>query len=120
MNFIKSHQYLHAIFREHSLKQLCQLCQTKFATSFMVLERLMEVHQALIETMADRHWETWLHKKREYVVIGKKCSHLVNAISFWKSIERIKEGVEPFVLILQMIDVDAFVLGKIYGKWLMQ
>ena len=54
MNFIKSHQYLHAIFQEHSSKQLHQIFQTRFATSFMVLKRLMEVCQALIEIVVDR------------------------------------------------------------------
>ena len=46
-----------------------------------------------------------------------KCVKLVQSQTFWESVEKIVGISEPFVVLLQTVDTEKLVFGKVY--WLM-
>ena len=93
------------------------LCATKFATSYYVLERLLEVCTALLETVLDQHFDAWLSKYKGFAIIGVKCVQLVTSTLFWAKCQKIVDIVKPFVDLLRIVDTDKFIRGKVY--WMM-
>ena len=54
VKFIREHQLSYALFRSKPpTKALHVFCATRFATAYYVLEGLLKVKRALIETVAD-------------------------------------------------------------------
>ena len=104
------------LFKSHSDKCLQIFCATRFATAYYVLERLMLVRPALVETIADRRWERWMTKHAQHADAGYKCSDLILSSTFWAKGERIITLAKPFVILLRLVDSDSFVMGRIYWK----
>ena len=60
VKFVQKHQFTYALFCTKSNKCLQIFCAMRFATSYYVLKRLLTVHAALVETVADCGFETWM------------------------------------------------------------
>lgn len=60
VKFVNNHHKSVAIFRDHSDLELLRPGDTRFATAFMMLERLQEVRQALESMVVDPKWRTWV------------------------------------------------------------
>jgi hypothetical protein len=60
VHFLTNHHKSLAIFRTHSELELLKPAETRFATAFMLMDRLVEVKQALEETVVDREWRAWV------------------------------------------------------------
>ena len=55
VKFIREHQFTYALFCSKSPSKNLQIfCATRFATAYLVLNRLLELRPALNETIADR------------------------------------------------------------------
>lgn len=82
VKFICKHQYTYALFKSHFDKCLQIFCATRFATTYYVLERLMLVHPALVETIVDQRWECWMTKHVQHADAGNKSSNLILSSTF--------------------------------------
>jgi hypothetical protein len=60
VHFITNHHKSLAVFRNHSDLELLKPAETRFATSFILLQRLLDTKQALEETVVDREWKAWV------------------------------------------------------------
>jgi hypothetical protein len=60
VHFLTNHHKSLAIFRTHSELELLKPAETRFATAFMLMDRLVEVKQALEESVVDREWRAWV------------------------------------------------------------
>lgn len=60
VHFLTNHHKSLAIYREHAELELLKPAETRFATAFILMDRLIEVKQALEETVVDREWRAWV------------------------------------------------------------
>ena len=82
VKFLRERRFTYALFCTKSDKCLQIFCATRFATIYYVLERLLDVRAALVETVADCRFEVWMAKHKEFVVVANRCIGLVTSASF--------------------------------------
>jgi len=59
VKFITNHHRSQALFRGKSAPDLLKLGDTCFATNFIMLDRMLEVREALQELVVGREWREW-------------------------------------------------------------
>ncbi len=62
VKFITNHHQSQALFREKSALDLLKSRDTRFATNFIMLDRMLEVREALQELVVGREWREWNRK----------------------------------------------------------
>ena len=120
VQFITAHHLSLAFFRAKSESscrglQLLRPGETRFATNFICLQRLIEVRVALKELVADANWDEWLHEK-SYVATGEHVAEIILDKTWWKKAEQIAAICEPFVSLLRLLDGNVGVIGKVYWR----
>jgi hypothetical protein len=59
IKFITNHHQSQAIFREYSKLELLKVVETRYASNFIMLGRLVEVKQPLISMVVSQLWVEW-------------------------------------------------------------
>jgi len=59
VKFITNHHQSQALFCGKSVLDLLKLGDTRFATNFIMLDRMLEVREALQELVVGREWKEW-------------------------------------------------------------
>jgi len=59
VKFIKNHHRNQALFRGKSALDLLKPGDTRFATNFIMLDRMLEVREVLQELVVGREWREW-------------------------------------------------------------
>jgi len=115
VKFITTHQYSQACFRKHSKLELLKPGQTRFATNFIMVQRLLTVKGALQETVISREYKKWLTEKL-YRVKGEAITNMILNEIFWCSVEALVALCEPLIQIMRLADGNVPCVGKIYWK----
>ena len=64
VKFVKKRHMPLAVFRKHEAKfSLLMLGQTRFASHFIMIDRLLNVKEALEQTVVDPQWTAYISKK---------------------------------------------------------
>jgi len=115
VKFITNHHKSLAIYREHSHLELLKPGETRFASQFIMLQRINNCKDALQETVVDREYKKWLSCGKS-AVMGKTVTDTVLSENFWQSVAEIVELSEPIVSLLRLVDGVVPCVGKIYWK----
>ena len=59
VKFITNHHQSQAIFREYSRLELLKVVETRYASNFIMLRRLIEVKQPLVSMVVSQLWAEW-------------------------------------------------------------
>lgn len=124
VTFITGRHKSLALYRTKSLrgeidaskKELLKPGETRFASAFIMLQRLLEVKDALRQTVVDDEWPKWLTGK-PYEEEGERVADLILSSQFWKKVEDVVKVSEPIVQFLRLTDGRAPIVGKIYYRW---
>jgi len=117
VKFITNHQGALAKFRTHSKVELLKPGETRFASFFIMLQRVHESRDALQETVMDRVYKQWLKdKKKKIRDEGKLVTDAVVDESFWKSVQELTSVCEPIIQLLRLVDGIVPCVGKVYWK----
>ena len=57
--FIYNHHHSQAIYRKHAKMELLKPADTRFATYYILLRRLLEMKGALAATVISELWDQW-------------------------------------------------------------
>jgi len=115
VKFITTHQFPQACFRNHSDLELLKPTDTRFATHFIMLQRLYTAKDSLQETVTSREYKIWLSD----AVYKKKGETVTSAIlneNFWSSVKLVTDLCEPIIKLLRLADGNVPCIGKIYWK----
>ena len=115
VKFITNHHKSLAIYRQHCQLELLKPGETRFASQFIMLQRINNCKDALQETVVDRDFKKWLSGGKS-AVMGKTVTDTVLNENFWKSVAEIVELSEPIVSLLRLVDGVVPCVGKIYWK----
>jgi hypothetical protein len=63
--FICNHHTSLAMYRSHSKKEFLKPTEPRYASYFLLLERMLEVQQALQAMIATPEWSRWAESKKD-------------------------------------------------------
>ena len=107
--FINSHHASQAIFRRFSPNLSIRLSiETRFATNFIMIDRLLQVHNALERMIIDNEWLTPMSdlKRRSSTAYVKAAlvRRFIRSDGFWDTCKNFLYMVNPLVKALCLFD----------------
>ena len=114
--FIKNHHASQAIFRRLSPNlSINKPTKTRFATNFIMIDRLVQVHNALERMVVDDNWSTFMGDlKRRSHTVYMGCfavKRFVRFDGFWNTCKNFFYMVIPIVKALRVFDDKASAMG---------
>eukprot|EP00253_Pinus_taeda_P016332 PITA_16332 len=113
-HFIINHAASIAIYRKYAKLQLLRCAETRFASAFVMLQRLIKMHQSLREMVVSMDWQRW---KGSHTGDGLKVEDIIICLSsenFWRRVEDIVTLITPIVSTLRIFDSDQPCLGDVF------
>ncbi|CAN6566518.1 unnamed protein product [Malus baccata var. baccata] len=113
--FIYAHHKTLALMRKHTKKRdIIRPGVTRFATSFLTLQSLMDKKKDLKVMVASEEWEQCKHVK---TTKGKVAYATVLSSHFWSGVLLCLKVFEPLFKVLRMVDGDKKPsMGFLYGE----
>ena len=119
VKFIKIRQMPLSVFRKHEAKlSLLMPGQTRFASHYIMISRLLKVRGALEQSVVDPDWRNYETKKtlsaRDKAKISRDVKRVVLDDVFWEQCANFKWMTSPVVYALREFDAKESALGKAY------
>ncbi|KAJ1292051.1 hypothetical protein BS78_02G362500 [Paspalum vaginatum] len=114
--FVYGHHRTLACMRSFTLKKdIIRPGVTRFATSYLTLQSLMEKRDALRKMVVDPKWDEISDVKTRK---GKDATATMLSVPFWKNVALCLKVFEPLVRLLRLVDGDvrpamAFLYGEL-------
>ena len=118
VKFVKNRQMPLAVFRKHEAKfSLLLPGQTRFASNFIMIDRLLKVKDALEQSVVDPEWRAYVTKLRDTRrdrarTFSRSVKTLVLDEHFWERCTNFREMVAPVVYTLREFDAKEPCMGK--------
>jgi hypothetical protein len=110
-NFIINHRLTLSIYRKNASKELLRPCDTRFATFYITLKRVVEEKASLRAVFCNTEWErSTLSKETK----GKNVEQIVLNNGFWENANKVLKICGPIVNVLRMVDGDKPCMGFVY------
>ena len=109
--FICNHHASLAIYRIYANKEFLKPADTRYATYFILLNRMLEVQQALKSIVISSEWTAWGESKIDQ---GKKVRQMLLNDDWWVDVRYIVSFTSPIVELIRYADSDSPCLGEIY------
>eukprot|EP01018_Ginkgo_biloba_P009685 Gb_04628 [translate_table: standard] len=109
-NFIVNHRITLSIYKKHAMRELLRPCDTRFATYYITLNRVVEEKASLTLTVSNE----WEKSPLSKTLKGKLVEEIILSSNFWNSAERVLKMCEPIVEMLCLVDSDTPCMGFIY------
>ena len=110
VKFITNHHQCQAIFREYSKLELLKVAETRYASNFIMLRRLV-VKQVLVSMVVSQVWAEWRQADSER---GYMVHRLCLDEDWWSKIDFLLMFTTPAFELLQNADTDQPFLGEVY------
>ncbi|XP_057811513.1 uncharacterized protein LOC131025744 [Salvia miltiorrhiza] len=112
-NFIYNHGFILAMMRKFTNRELIRPSVTRFATTFLTLESMLQAKQSLEAMFTSTDWakSTWASKSESKAI--KKI--ILNDNTFWPSVVYALTTTRLLVKVLRMVDSEQMpAMGFIY------
>eukprot|EP00253_Pinus_taeda_P035891 PITA_35891 len=109
--FICNHHQPQAIYRKYAKMELLKPADTRFATYYILLRRLVEMKEALSATVVSDMWEQWRLSTSD---VALEVKRLILNDHFWVDAKFVAEIIEPICDMIRYADTDDPCLGEIY------
>ncbi|MCO5604940.1 hypothetical protein L7F22_059115 [Adiantum nelumboides] len=108
--FITNHDATRAMFGKHSKLKLVRPGETRFASHFMMLHRLVRVKTALKHLVTCEEWNIWKSLNMDVKDIEKT----ILDFEFWDEIQRYVKVCWPVMAMLRMVGRDDACMGVMF------
>ena len=85
LQFITNHQMSDALFKRMSALKLLKPGDTRFATSFIMLQRMKAVKLKLVALLVDEEYVQWA-AQRQYKEASEEAADTLYSREFWKQV----------------------------------
>jgi len=106
--FICNHHASLAIYRMKARKQFLKPAETRYATHFILLQRMIEVHASLQATVVSQEWNAWSQSKSTQ---GKKIRDMLLDEDWWFECRYVVSFITPIVELIPLLS------GKYMNAW---
>eukprot|EP00253_Pinus_taeda_P032068 PITA_32068 len=110
-HFIFSHQLTLSLYRNNASRELLRPCDTRFATYYITIKRLVEEKGSIRGVFFNNEWEK-SHLSKE--AKGKELEQVILGNAFWDNAQKVLKICEPIVDMLRMVDSDTPSMGFVY------
>eukprot|EP00253_Pinus_taeda_P030084 PITA_30084 len=110
IEFITNHNESQAIFREYSKLELLKVAETRYASNFVMLRRLVEVKHALVSMVVSQLWVEWRQADSER---GSMVRRLCLDEDWWSKVDFLLKFTTPAFELLRSADTDQPFLGEV-------
>ncbi|XP_059068341.1 uncharacterized protein LOC131059865 [Cryptomeria japonica] len=100
-NFIRNHRLTLSLYRQHASRELLRPCDTRFASFYITLKRVIEEKAALRLVVCSNEWESSAFSKSAK---GKNIEQIILSSNFWESGAKVLNICGPIVDVLRMVD----------------
>jgi hypothetical protein len=111
IKFITNHHQSQAMYREYSKLELLKVVETRYASNFIMLRRLVEVKSALMSMVVGVTWAEWRQSDSER---GSMVRRVLIDEDWWSKVEFLLKFTSPAFELLRAADTDRPFLGEIY------
>jgi hypothetical protein len=113
LKFITNHHKSLALFRSMSKLELLKPGETRFATNFIMLQRMHEVKASLQQLVVSDAWGEW-NQKSSHDMEGEEVHDILTSAAFEKGVKELLVVSKSIVCILRQCDKGVPVVGKVY------
>eukprot|EP00253_Pinus_taeda_P014305 PITA_14305 len=110
-HFIFNHQLTLSLYRNNASRELLRPCDTRFATYYIIIKRLVEEKRSIRGVFCNNEWEKSHHSKEAK---GKELEQVILGNAFWDNAHKVLKVREPIVDMLHMVDSDTPSMGIVY------
>jgi hypothetical protein len=110
--FITNHHMSLALFRQKSKLDLLKPANTRFATNFIMLQRLQEVKGALQQLVVSGEWTGW-NEKSSHQETGEEVRASLVSDAFWKGIQELLAVSEGTVRLMRECNRGVPIVGNV-------
>ena len=110
-HFICNHHLTLSLYRRQASKELLRPCDTRFATYYITLKRLVEEKISVRGVICINEWES-SHLSKEPK--EKELEQIILGNAFWESAMKVLKVCEPIVDMLRMVDSETPSMGFVY------
>eukprot|EP01018_Ginkgo_biloba_P026413 Gb_24593 [translate_table: standard] len=111
VNFVVNHRLTLSIYRKNATRELLRPCDTRFATYYITLNRVVEEKASLRLIICSNEWEKSPLSKTSK---GKLMEEIILSSNFWDSAQTVLNMCEPIVEMLRLVDSDTPCMGFVY------
>ena len=116
VTFINGHEGSRALLRKHSPeKGLLRPGETRFGTNIIMIQRFVELKDALQELIVSRQYKAWIGNK-PYKTTNDGITKILLSNDFWNKCQLYMDINQPVYELLRLIDGNSPVTGKIYYR----
>ena len=99
------------MYREFARLQLLKVGETRFASHYIMIKRLVDMRDALSSMVVSPQWQTWKQSNSEKAM---RVRGTILDEAWWVQAELFVSIMEPLVDLLRLCDSDVPMLGDIY------
>jgi hypothetical protein len=111
IKFITNHHQSQVMYREYSKLELLKVAETRYASNFIMLRRLVEVKSALMSMVVGVTWAKWRQSDSER---GSMVRRVLIDEDWWSKVEFFLKLTSSTFELLRDADTDRPFLGEIY------
>jgi len=101
------------LYRNNASRELLRPCDTKFATYYITIKRLVEEKGSIRGVFCNNEWEK-SHLSNSKEAKGKELEQVILGNAFWDNAQKVLKVCEPIVDMLRMVDSDTPSMGFVY------
>jgi hypothetical protein len=90
---------------------LVKFSPTYFAMMFLVLEWSVKVHRTLRQMVVSNAWFEWIDSRTQE---ARDFETYVLSHDFWKNAQAIVTDLQPFYIVLRLVDKEGCTIGLLY------
>jgi len=110
-HFIFNHQLTLTLYRKQASRELLRPSDTRFATYYITLKRVVEEKTSIRSIICSSEWE---NSRLSREPKGKEMEQIILNNAFWESAMKVLKVCEPIVDMLRMVDSDTPSMGFVY------
>ncbi|XP_056698734.1 uncharacterized protein [Spinacia oleracea] len=116
--FVTTHDMVKIIFTKHTKLQLLSVAETRFASHYVVAERMKEVKEGLEKMVMDSDFRVLFKTTKNSIHIkAREFKENILNDSWWDNLDYFLKFIEPIYEIIRVGDKDAPVLHLVYDMW---
>ncbi|WVZ96482.1 hypothetical protein U9M48_042115 [Paspalum notatum var. saurae] len=117
VKFFQGHSRCLAMFRTNSRLDLLKVKKTRFASHYILLQRLITCREALATTVVTRQWKDWVStSSSDLKQQARAIAQTINDDDFWSEVENIIAITGPIYSVLRFSDGEGSKMGEIYER----
>lgn len=116
--FVNTHDMVKAIFKRHTKLQLLSVAETRFASHYVVAERMKALKDALEQMVMDPYFRVLFRSPKNPIDIkARECKERILSDTWWDKLDYFLKFGGPIYEMIRIGDRDAPVLHLIYDMW---